>query len=244
MAWVPGDSGLVGLANLAGEGDRNRLRAAVSALFRVYLTMAGAAACAVLVANGAFVSAWVGPGLFAGSVVNGALAVLMIAATMAHAAAVIGSVLGRRMQVGLATLASGALQALLALVLGRQLGLVGIPLAALMTQTLVLIPVLMRAMPALTGLTARDAVQHVLWPWSVRIVPLVIVCAAAGPFLRGVPMIGAIAAGGLLACAGLWSGRHLILDYPPVAAVIRQRLAIFGLGGLVPVPSVEHERVP
>ena len=67
MSWVPGDSSLVGLAQLSGEQQPDRLRDAVAAVFRVYLALATGGACVLLAVNGAFVRGWVGPHLFAGS---------------------------------------------------------------------------------------------------------------------------------------------------------------------------------
>src|SRR4051812_9562167 len=64
MSWVPGDSSLVGLAQLSGEQKPDRLRDAVSAVFRVYLALATGAACVLLAVNGAFVTGWVGTHLF------------------------------------------------------------------------------------------------------------------------------------------------------------------------------------
>jgi O-antigen/teichoic acid export membrane protein len=244
MSWVPGDSGLVGLANLSGEGERERVRAAVTAVFRVYLTLVGAGACAVLAVNGAFVGAWVGPGLFAGAGINTVLAGVMIVATTAHGAAAVASVLGRRLHVGLATLASGAVQVALALVLGRQLGLIGVPLAALCAQVLVLLPSLLVVLPSTAGVTMSDLGKQVFVPWAMRSVPLLVLCAIAGPFLGNLSLAAAIPAGAVIALLSLWMGRRLILDYAPVAAVIRARLAVVRLDGLIPLAGAEPPRVP
>jgi hypothetical protein len=244
MAWVPGDNGLVGLANLAGEGENRRVRAAVIAIFRVYLALAAAGACAVLAVNGAFVSGWLGPGLFAGSRVNSVLAALMIVATMAHGAAAVGSVLGNRMQVGLATLASGVVQVALALFLARRLGVIGVPLAALATQALILVPALLMSMPVTAGIGATEMWRDVLVPWGGRSVPLLALCLVTGLLLPGVPLVMAIPLGGLVAAAYLWVGRHLILDYPPVASVIRARLALLRLDGLLPLAAEGPSTLP
>ena len=78
MSWVPGDSSLVGLAQLSGEQQPDRLRQAVAAVFRVYLALATGGTCILLAVNGAFVSGWVGPHLFAGSGVNAVLAAIIL----------------------------------------------------------------------------------------------------------------------------------------------------------------------
>src|SRR5262249_20206159 len=84
MSWVPGDSSLVGLAQLSGEGQPARLRDAVTAVFRVYIGLASAGACIVLAANGGFVRGWVGPELFAGTAINTVLAGIIIMSSLTH----------------------------------------------------------------------------------------------------------------------------------------------------------------
>jgi O-antigen/teichoic acid export membrane protein len=239
MSWVPGDSSLVGLAQLSGEDRPERLRDAVSAVFRVYLALATGGTCVLLAVNGAFVSGWVGGHLFAGGWVNAALAILIIVTTLGHAMAVVVSSLGKRLHVGLAALASGTVQVCLALVLGRRFGLIGIPLASLCAQLLVLIPLLLPALSARTGLGLSGLAQSVLWPWVRRSLPLVVVCAAvgAGPVL--LPLPGAIGAGVLVGLVYAWFARTLILGYPPVAQLIRVRLAAWRLDGLLALAGVE-----
>lgn len=237
MSWVPGDSSLVGLANLAGENKPERVTSAVTAIFRVYLALAGAGACAVLAANGAFVTAWVGPHLFGGVRVTIVLASLMIVLTLVHGAAAMSSVLGRRMQVGLAVLVAGVLQVALAFVLGRRLGLIGVPLAALCVQAAAVLPVLLFLLASQTGFGFRAALRDLLWPWAVRSVPLMFCCLAAGYFFRSVPFVAAVALGGFAALLSIWSTRFMILGYPPVAALVRRTLEKFRLDGLLLAPA-------
>lgn len=243
MSWVPGDSSMVGLANLAGEGNPARVTGAVTAIFRVYLSLAGAGACAVLAANGAFVGAWVGPDLFAGMRVTIVLASLMLIATLVHAAAAMSSVLGRRMQVGMATLVAGVLQVALAFVLGRRLGLLGVPLAALCVQGAVLLPVLFTTLALQTGFGLQALTRDLVWPWAVRSVPMLVACAVAGHVFRDVPLVAAVAMGGVAAMISLWLVRSLVLGYPPVAALVRGALAAVRLDGLL-LPAVERPHVP
>jgi Na+-driven multidrug efflux pump len=236
MSWVPGDSSMVGLANLAGEDRPERVNDAVTAIFRVYLGLAGAGACAVLAANGAFVGAWVGADLFAGLQVTVILAALMIVATLVHGAAAIASVLGMRMRVGLATLVAGVLQVALAFVLARRLGLLGVPLAALCIQAAALLPFLVRTL-ARTGFGMRAMIGDLLWPWALRSVPLMVVCVTLGHLFRDVPFVVAVAIGGVAGLINLWLVRPLILGYPPVAALVRGALEKLKLDGLLlPTP--------
>jgi O-antigen/teichoic acid export membrane protein len=244
MSWVPGDSSLVGLAQLSGEQCPERLRSAVAAVFRVYLALAAAGACVVLAANAAFVRGWVGGHLFAGVRVNAILAMLIIVTTTAHGIAAIASVLGNRTHVGLATLAAGGVQVGLAFLLGRRLGIIGVPLAALCAQSCVLIPLLMPAFSARTGLSSLGFAREVAGPWAARSVVLTAISALAGPVLYPAPLWVSIPAGASIAVFYLWLVRQLILGYPPVAAVIRGRLASVRLEGLLPLTGVEHPPVP
>jgi O-antigen/teichoic acid export membrane protein len=243
MSWVPGDSSLVGLAQLSGEQRPDRMREAVAAVFRVYLALATAGTCVVLAVNGAFVRGWVGGHLFGGGRVNAVLATLIIIGTITHGIATIASVLGKRMHVGVATLVAGAVQVGLALVLSRRFGVIGVPIAALGTQACVLIPSLMPAFSDRTGLTPGRFARDVLRPWAARSLPLIAICGFVGPVLYPVPMWISIPLGGLTALFYLWCVRHLVLGYPPVATMIRARLASVRLDGLLPVPGVENPPV-
>lgn len=233
MAWVPGDSGLVGLAQLAGEGSADRLRAAIGALGRVYLTLATVAACVVLAANPSFVKGWVGAELFAGIRINTLLALVAIGATAGHALSATVSVLGKRLYVGGATLVAGAAHVVLAYVLGRRFGLIGIPLAALLVQSFILVPALLPALQTVSGMTLSSVMRTVVVPWALRAVPLLAIAAAIGVAGASVPIWTAIPLGAVAGIAALFVSRHLILDYPPVARVIRARLAIFRLDGVL-----------
>lgn len=225
MSWVPGDSGLVGLAQLSGEGHRERLQAAVSAVLCLYVALAAGAACVLLAANQPFVAGWVGGQFFAGFAVNGVLAALILVASAVHALATVTSVLGKRLRVGVIMLVSGVLQVMLALVLGRRYGLIGIPVAALITQALFAVPLLLAPLAALTGLTPRALVPAVAGPWARYSLPMLAVCAAAGIVVRDVPLWAAIPLGVIAAGTYVVIARRLIFAYAPIADMFRTRLA-------------------
>jgi len=168
------------------------------------------------------------------------LATLIVVSTMTHGAATIASVLGRRMHVGIATLISGAIQVTVAVMLARRFGVIGVPVAALGAQLCVLIPSLMPALAERTGLTARLFARDVLRPWLGRSMPMIAICAFAGPLLLPVPKTVSIPLGGCIALVYVWIVRRLILGYPPVAAMIRSRLASVRLEGLIPLAGVEQ----
>lgn len=239
MSWVPGDSSLVGLAQLSGERRPERLREAVAAVFRVYLALATGATCILLAVNGAFVSGWVGAHLFAGVGVNAVLAVVIVVSTLAHGMAVVASALGKRLHVGLAALASGAIQVVLALTLGRRLGLIGIPLASLSAQVIVLIPLLIPALADRTGLAFPGLARDVLRPWAILSVPLMLVCGGLGLVRMPLGFAGTVVAGVFVGLTYALCARSLILGYPPVAELIRGRLAALRLDGLLALAGLE-----
>lgn len=220
MSWLPGDSALVGLANLHGERDTARLRRAVLALLRVYVALAGAAVCVVLAANPGFVTRWVGGELFAGDRVNGTLAVALMVSSIGHALSVVTSVLGRRIHVGAATLASGAIQVALAFALGSRIGVLGVVLASVAAQALVLIPLIARPFALKTGVTLSDAVREVAAPLLIRSGPLSVLALAAGLWMPAPPLWGVVVLGAATAAACLWITRSVYLDYAPVQALL------------------------
>lgn len=241
MAWVPGDSGLVGLAQLHGEDRPERLKAAVTALFRVYLSLASVGVCVVLAANPSFVRAWVGEPLFAGFTVNAVLAGIVIASTITHGLGTITSVLGHRMHVGIATLVSGGVQVALAVFLGRRLGIIGVPLAALTAHLVLLAPMLLPSLKDRTGVGIAALRRGVIVPWAIRAVPAMAACALLGEVVWRwpVPLWVAAMIGGAIGLASLWLMRRLILDYEPVANVIRARLATVRLDALLPAARLD-----
>jgi O-antigen/teichoic acid export membrane protein len=173
LSWVPCDSGLIGLANLAGERQDSRLRETIVVMVRVYLALAGAAACVVLAVNPAFVSRWVGGQQFAGGKANVLLAVVAIAMTFAHALAVVPSVLGQRMQIGMATFGSGVAHVAIAFALGWWLGIVGVILAGVVSHGIVFPALAWRPFAVAARMSETALVRDVVRPWAIRFVPLV-----------------------------------------------------------------------
>lgn len=243
MSWVPGDSGMVGLANLAGEDQPDRVRDAVAAVMRVYLALVTAGAAIVLAVNAPFVAGWLGAELFGGLALNAVLAAVMVVMTMVHGLAVVGSVLGARVPVGLATLVSALVQVALGYVLANAIGMAGVPLAAVVAQVLVLTPLLIRVLPARAGVSVGSLARDVCVPWALRAAPVLAACAVAGPLLADVPLVAAIALGGATGLASLWMVRRLLLDYPPVAAMLQARLA-FLRPGVAPLPAAPRGPLP
>ena len=229
MAWLPGDNALVGLVNLSGEGNAQRLRTAVIALLRVNIAMAGAAVCIVLAANPGFVTAWTWPQpLFAGDKVNGLLAIGIMVTSIGHSVSVVAAVLGHRLHVGAVTFISGVIQALLAFVLGMKFGIIGVVLASVLAQGLVLVPLLARAFVEKTGLTFGDIARSVGLPLLARSGPLAVAALFVGLWLPDPPLWGAILLGAVTGFAYLWLTRVVYLDYPSIQALL-DRLPSWGM---------------
>jgi O-antigen/teichoic acid export membrane protein len=227
MAWLPGDSGLVGLSNLHGEEQPERLRHAVLALVRVYLSLAIAGASVVLAANPAFVARWVGPGVFGGLGLNVAVALALVALTLGHAFAVVAAVLGARLHVGVVSCVGGAVQVALAFALARVFGLPGVVAASILAQTLVLAPGLIRPFLRLSHVRGGDLVSLVAAPLAWRSIPLVLAAAAVGAFVRMAPLWLIMSIGAAAGVIALWLLRPMFLAYPPIVALLHRATGRF-----------------
>src|SRR5262249_36365096 len=229
LSWVPCDSGLIGLANLAGERQDARLRDAIVVMVRVYLALAGAAACVVLAVNPAFVSRWVGAEQFAGRGANALLALVALAMTFAHALSVVPSVLGQRMQIGMATFGSGIVHVAVAFGLGWWLGIPGVILAGVASPGLVSPALAWRPFAVATRMPETALVGDVVRPWAIRFLPIVAASIAIERVV-GVPALPVtMAIGGVVALAAMWYMRPLYLQFGPVRAMYDRVFARLGL---------------
>ena len=173
LVWLMPDSGLVGLAQLFGEVKAtSRVREVVGLLQQVHLLLAGAAACAVIAFNPTFVARWVGAPLYAGLPVNLLFACGIVLFSLVHGLASAASVLGKRVEVGIVTLANGAVEVALAIGLGRWLGLPGIAAAGLIAASATSIPACAVLLRRAIGLSTWGLVAERIWPWTVRMAPI------------------------------------------------------------------------
>ena len=215
LAWVLPDSGLIGLSQLYGEGQpQARVRRVVMTIVRLHLVLAGVAACAVLAFNPAFVLAWIGPDFYGGHVLNAWLAAGLVTSSLVHGLITTASVVGNRLKVGAATMANGAVQIGLALILGSSWTLGGIaaaaPLAALTTSA----PAGLALLWASTGMSLSIFWRELLSPWLQRIAPAAIVCAGVGMLVRDAGLMPAAAATAVCVGGCLWVVRPLLSDLP------------------------------
>jgi O-antigen/teichoic acid export membrane protein len=215
LAWVLPDSGLVGLSQLHGEGHaRARMRAVVAMIVRLHLVLAGAAACAVLALNPAFVTAWVGADFYGGHALNAWLVIGLVTSSLVHALVTTASVLGNRLKVGAATLANGVVQTGLAFLFGAWWSLPGIAAAVVIAGLATSAPAGLALLGASIGLSLRSFWQELLWPWLQRMAPAAAMCAAVGMLLRDAGLVAASAITALCLFGCFWAVRPLLLGLP------------------------------
>ncbi len=213
MGWTVPDSGLVGLAQLHGEGRPERLRVVTQAMVRLHLILAGAAITVVLAVNPAFVSWWVSEALFGGHNLNVLLAAGIATGSITHALAAVSSVLGRRMEIGLATVANGVLQVMSAYALTYVIGFQGLALAAMLAAVATLLPVGLRMVARQTGTPAR-ALLLAARQWAVRALPLCAVAFAVGLYVPVGAVWLAAALWVPIGAAYIWTMRPLYAELP------------------------------
>ena len=164
------------------------------------------------------------PDLFGGSTLNAVFALDVIVLSIVHSLTVPAAVLGARVKIGFATMVHGGVHLVVALLLGRCWGLVGVAAATAISGLLTTLPVGAKTVTELTSLTLRTILRDVIGSWTLRLVPCGAVALLAGRFLArmsvldGWPRSGALTAG-LLAGGGigvtyLLSVRPLVRDLP------------------------------
>ncbi|HEX8694931.1 MAG TPA: hypothetical protein VF746_21150 [Longimicrobium sp.] len=214
MSWQLPDAGLVGLAQLKGEGRPERVREVVVSLFRLSLLGAGAVACGVLAFNPSFVSLWVGPARFGGLALNALLAAVVVSHSMGHALFTAAGTLGARVQAGWAALAQGAVNLGAALLLGRAFGLPGVAAATVLSTALVAVPAGLVLVRRTTGLGAGDVWRAAAGPWLLRAGGLFVLGGAVGSLgPRGAVWVP-LALAPALAVLYLWAMRPLYAGIP------------------------------
>jgi O-antigen/teichoic acid export membrane protein len=216
LSWIPCDNGLIGLAQLAAEGQTRRLREALVVMVRVYLALAGAVACVVIAVNPAFVREWVGPSMFAGASANLLIAALAIAMSFGHAVAVIPSVLGRRLAIGVATMICGVLHLGLAWLLGSRFGVAGVVAAGVVSHGVVFSALAWKPFAQATGTTEISLLSDVLHPWAMRMAPMLALALVIQRLVGTPPLPVTIAAGAVIAAAVLFYMRPLYIEFGPV----------------------------
>ena len=240
MSWQVPDAGLVGLAQLKGEGRTERAAEIAVSIIRLSLIGAGATACAVLAFNPAFVSLWVGAERFAGLGTNALIAAGAVGLSLAHALFTTAATLGARVQIGAASIAQGVVHLGAAVLLGRMFGLPGVAAAGAIGTLLVAYPAGIHFLRRVSGLTQGDLWRRALAPWSARAAVLLPLGAAAGMAGWRVSPWLALAASPVLGMMYVWWMRPLYAGLPLPArlrgVLARLRLVPEHGGAGVPLP--------
>lgn len=240
MSWQVPDAGLVGLAQLKGEGRTERAGEIAVSILRLTLIGAGAVACGILAFNPTFVSLWVGAERFAGLGTNVLLAIGVVALSLGHSLFSTAATLGARVQIGFATIAQGVVHLGAAIVLGRMFGLPGVAAAAIIGTVLVAYPAGVHYLRQVSGLTQADLWRRALGPWSARAAVLLLAGAFVGIAGWRMSVWAPLAVAPILGVAYVWWLRPLYVDLPlparlrPVLA--RLRLVPEHGGAGVPLP--------
>lgn len=215
LAWVLPDSGLVGLAHLSSDPEgKRRVRHMVLMMLRLHMLLAGAAMCAYLIVNPAFVTRWVGANYFGGLALTALLAAGIVVSSLIHGLITTASVLGNRFKVGVVTLVYGVVQTVLALVLGRAWGVIGIAAAGLLAGAVTAVPAGLALLGPATALTARQLMAEVFRPWMVRMAALVTASAIASWFSRAMGLGPSVAAAACILIIYVWQMRPLYVGLP------------------------------
>ena len=232
LVWLMPDSGLVGLAQLHGEAQSApRVRHVVALFQQVHLLLAGAAACAVIAFNPTFVTRWVGGPLFGGLTLNILLASGIVVYSLVHALTNAASVLGNRVEVGVLTLANGAVQILAAILLGRSLGLEGIALGGLVAACVTTIPAGLVLLKRTIGLSGWRLMSDHALPWLLSLLPIPAAAALVGVFHQWLGFWLTGVATGFVLLAYIW---HMRPFYGAVLALDRRWTRWLAIVKLVP----------
>jgi len=216
LARVVPDSGLVGLAQIGGEGLKDRVRSAVGTILRLHLLLGGAAAAAVLLLNPVFVPLWVGRELFGGFALNIAIAAALLFGSLTHGLVCCASVLGHRRAIGAVTLMYGLLTVALAVGLGAVFGLPGVAVAPIVSGALTTLPAGMLLLRRVASLSWRWLRVELCVPWTTRLAPFLIVLLGVQALTGRVTadVVTTLTAGAVAAILYIWWMRPLYVELP------------------------------
>jgi hypothetical protein len=234
-AWILPDSALVGLSQVRTAGRPDVVRRTVLSLLAMAFLLNGVTAFAVLAGNAALVRVWLGPGLFAGHLVNAAIAANIVAGALVTGLFKVVGVAGYRPAVGVATILYGALSAALAFGLGRHSSLAWVAVAPVFAAAGFAIPVGLWLLPKVYPVSQAEVVGWWL-AWAGRSAPFFAAATIVGWTLADHPVwcFSAATALGLVYLAALRS-LIVLIPWPATAARILSRIRVIP-AGLVPKP--------
>ncbi|MDZ4688720.1 MAG: hypothetical protein SH850_26910 [Planctomycetaceae bacterium] len=214
QSWQIIDSGLVGLAQLHGEGRKERVRQIVALMTRLTLIGSGAAAIVILGFNPSFVALWLGPEKFGGLGLNAATTVTLLGLSLLHVLSVTSSILGYRIGAGALSFFHGLVYASLAIGLGLLWGPLGVAMAGGGTALLVALPLLSNLQSMAVGQTLRDLLREIAVVWLPRAVIPLIAAACLGASSYGGHWEICAPVTFALGLAYVWLMRPLMIDIP------------------------------
>jgi hypothetical protein len=156
------------------------------------------------------------------------MALNIITLSIGHAVITTGSILGNRPVAAMMTLANGVIYALFALVFGKLWGLPGIAIATTLSTLVTTLPMGMRLLAPTIGPHFGRAIQMVVVPWLIRMLPLFSVAVMIGTVkfdrYSPTPWICAV----LISVCYVWVMKPLYRDIE-VGARISRAMAMVGL---------------
>jgi O-antigen/teichoic acid export membrane protein len=206
-----------------GESTDRQVQAC-NALSQASLLASGAIACLLMVTNRGFVSWWIGPSQYAGSLVCALLLIKMVLRHWNGSVAYTLFCLGGERRLALTTLLDGVVAGILAILLVPRFGLIGAPVALIAGVALISLPANLAKVGESTGRPALELVKP-LAPWFRRFIPLALAAFALASLWTPSDPLRLIAAS--IAVASLYGIVMLPVAFaPPLGVYIRNLLAL------------------
>ena len=171
------------LSELRMGASREKLVSVTASLSLALMLISGAVLTVVVAINRSFVSWWVGPDQFGGSVLTVLFAGAMLARHWATSLVYSLFAFGHERRIALTALADGAITLVLSIVFAAWLGVVGVPLAVLCGALLVSVPAHLKGLAHEVGESPLSYVSA-LAPLGVRLMALMPIAALANLFVR------------------------------------------------------------
>lgn len=174
------NAALPGLSELRGTGSQERLLGAASSLGVGLLLASGAVACVVAVVNRSFVTWWMGPEQFGGTLLTSLFIAVMLLRHWNLGLNCTMFCLGMERRLFLTLLTDGLVTGAAAIVGVKLIGPAGAPLGSLLGVCLVSLPANVRAVSGRLDVNVSTYLSDVL-PWAWR---FLLVCAGAAVLAR------------------------------------------------------------
>jgi O-antigen/teichoic acid export membrane protein len=210
------------LSEIRTGESRERLLRACTALTEAMLMVSGAVACVVIAVNQGFVRWWVGGGQYGGLALTVVLVMMMLLRHWNVTAVYAIFAFGHERRITVTTLCDGLFTIAAAIVLIPRLGVIGAPLASLVSVSVVSLPANLTALARDTGETAArltGKMRH--WFW--RFLVVMAVAWAVSPLVAPGKLFALVAA--TLGVGGLYAALMVPLALrDPLGVYVRPRI--------------------